>query len=148
MHIKEIESNSTLITYPIWFNPDSNITYYFHNQIGGLLLTKDSIILNVNAIQLNYYLDLTIKYGDELARLWESKFQDVLKSLEDQFEYLNIAFYTSFTTSNELDQNLQQFITRFSLTFALILAYGFISSLMFDWYEFELIFFCLIIYYL
>lgn len=130
--IKEIESNRTLISYPVWFNTDSNITYYLHNQIGGLVLSDNSIVLSAQAIQLNYYLDLTIKYGNELANLWESKFIEVLKSLDDQFDYLNITSYASFSASQELDQNLQIFTSRFSLTFALILLYGFISGLMFD----------------
>lgn len=130
--IKEIESNTTRIRYPVWFNRDTNITYYFHNQIGGLALDRDSSVLGAQAIQLTYYLDLSIKYGNELAVLWESKFIDILKSLEDQLEYLRIAPYASFSTTQELDSNLQQFINRFSITFALLLAYGLLSSLMFD----------------
>lgn len=130
--IKEIESNRTRIGYPIWLNPDTNVTYYFHNQIGGLTLAKDSTVLAVQAIQLNYYLDLSIKYGNDLAALFEQKFVDIIRSLEDQFDYLTLAPYASFSTTQELDQNLQQFVSRFSLTFALMLVYGFFSSLMFD----------------
>ena len=130
--IKEIESNLTRVTYPVWLNADTNVTYYFHNQIGGLTLAKDSAVIGVRAIQLSYYLDLSIKYGNDLAVLFEQKFVDILKSLDDQFDYLNVAAYASFSTSQELDQNLQQFVSRFSLTFALMLVYGFISSLMFD----------------
>lgn len=130
--IKEIESNVTQIKYPVWFNQDTNITYYLHNQIGGLILSTDSTVLFVRAIQLNYYLDLSIKYGTDLATLWEQKFIEVLKSLENQFDYLNIAQYASFSTNEELDQNLQQFISRFSFTFCFMLVFCFICSLMSD----------------
>lgn len=130
--IKEIESNITQIKYPVWLNRDTNVTYYFYNQIGGLIQTSDSTVISVRAIQLNYYLDLTIKYGNQLASQWEIKFIDVLKSLEDQFEFLNLAPYASFSKTQEFESNLQQFSSRFSMVFFIILAYGFICSLMSD----------------
>jgi len=109
--IQDIESGSYPLQYPLWINRDLLKAYFFPAYLGGVSVNKNSSsrkqqeephsIQSAKAISLMYFLDITVKHGDERAALWENKFISLVDSIP--LENISFAKFVSTTFRTKLE---------------------------------------------
>ncbi|RWS11672.1 patched domain-containing protein 3-like protein [Dinothrombium tinctorium] len=129
--IEEIESRKYFLHYPIWINQDVYKAYFFPAFLGGVRNDSNGLIESARAVNLMYFLDVTVKRGDEKAAIWEQKFLQLLANM--QFKHISIARFVSTTLRTELESNTQSLVPFFCVTVIVMLVFSVGTCMMSDW---------------
>ena len=131
--IQEIENHKFFLQYPLWINRDILKAYFFPASLGGVGTDANSLVTSAKALNLMYFMDITIKRGDIRAAIWEDKFLTFIDSIENKFENISIAKFISTTLRTELEANTQSLVPFFSITVIIMIIFSVGTCMMADW---------------
>ena len=120
-----------LFRYPIWISQEVYKAYLFPVYLGGVKQDANNLIESASAINLFYFLDTTVKRGDERGKLWEEGFMSLLA--KHQFENITVARFISTTLQTELEANTHSLVPFFSITIIIMLVFSVGTCMMSDW---------------
>lgn len=131
--IEDIEERKYLLHYPLWINREQLKPYFFPAYIGGVKTDQDHNIEGAKAVSLMYFLDISIKRGDEKAALWENKFIQIVDSIP--LETVSIAKFISTTLRTELESNTTSLVPFFYITVLIMVVFSVGTCMMADWVQ-------------
>lgn len=129
--IQDIEQRKFFLQFPLWFDRTKLKAYFFPAYLGGVKTDSNKIVTSARAINLMYFLDITVKRGDVRAAMWEDKFIQFLDTV--QLTNLSIAKFVSTTLRTELESNTQSLVPFFSITVIIMLLFSVCTCMMADW---------------
>ena len=80
-----------------------------------------------------YFLDISVKRGDEKAALWENKFISIVDSIP--LKNISIAKFVSTTLRTELESNTTSLVPFFSITVIIMIIFSVATCMMADWVQ-------------
>lgn len=129
--IQEIEEKKFFLEYPLWINRDVLKAYFFPAALGGVKIDSNSLVTSAKALNLMYFLDISVKRGDVKSAIWEEKFISTLDTLH--FDNISIAKFISTTLRTELESNTQSLVPFFSITVIIMIIFSVCTCMMADW---------------
>jgi hypothetical protein len=154
--IKDIEAGQLPLQYPLWINRDLLKAYFFPAYLGGVTTLDNKTITasppstssssgsspshddlhaveRAKAVSLMYFLDISVKRGDERAALWENKFISIIDSIP--LENVSVAKFVSTTLRTELESNTTSLVPFFSITVIVMIIFSVATCMMADWVQ-------------
>ncbi|KAI1292848.1 Patched domain-containing protein 3 [Halotydeus destructor] len=126
-----IESKDFFLEYPLWLNRDRMKAYFFPAYLGGVETDANKLITMARALNLMYFLDISVKRGDERAAMWEDNFIKMVDTLA--FDKITVAKFVSSTLRVELESNTQSLVPFFTITVIIMLLFSIGTCMMADW---------------
>nr|XP_045593830.1 patched domain-containing protein 3-like [Procambarus clarkii] len=126
-----VENGTFNLTYPIMLNPNNFETYVFPFFFGGATVNNDSVIEEVEALSLFYWLRTNNAKEDSAGALWEDA---ILKAVGDRdFGSITVARFVSRTLELELDKNSNSVTPFFGGTVLIMVLFSVSSAMAGDW---------------
>lgn len=129
--VGDLEEKKFNIRYPLWINRESLKAYFFPANLGGVEKDPNNLIESAKAVSLLYFLDITVKRGDERAAIWENEFNSYVEQLK--FNHISVARFISTTLRTELEANTQSLVPFFSVTVIIMIVFSVGTCMMADW---------------
>lgn len=129
--VSDLEDKKFNIRYPLWINREARKAYFFPANLGGVTKDPNNFIESAKAVSLLYFLDISIKRGDDRAAIWENKFITYIEHLK--FNHISVARFISTTLRTELEANTQSLVPFFSVTVIIMIVFSVATCMMADW---------------
>ncbi|RWS29740.1 patched domain-containing protein (Ptchd)-like protein [Leptotrombidium deliense] len=129
--IEDIESRKYFLQYPVWINQDILKAYFFPAFLGGVKNDSNGLVESARAINLMYFLDVSVKRGEQRAAIWEQEFLKLVGNI--RFKHISVARFVSTTLRTELESNTQSLVPFFSVTVIVMLVFSVGTCMMADW---------------
>ncbi len=128
----EIESGDMIVTYPIWFDPETFQRYTFPFFTGGLEINSDDgTIQSIKYVALNYFLNSETEQDIKIGTQWEDAFLNMIEALK--LPNVEILRFSSVSMERELENNTNSVIPFFSLNLGVMIAFCIVTCMMTDW---------------
>jgi len=99
----EIERHEFNLTYPLTFDPVTFEQYSLPATMGGIEVTDIGTVTSVEAVSLNYFLDVTSDWQVEVGLMWEREFLATIDRYESDMPNLFITRFVSSTPAWEME---------------------------------------------
>lgn len=129
--MEEIEQKKFFLKYPIWINHEIYKAYFFPAYLGGVKQDINGLVGSAQAVNLMYFLDTSIKRGNERGAIWEKAFMQLLTTVD--LEHVQAARFISTTLQTEIESNTQSLVPFFSITIIIMLVFSVCTCMMADW---------------
>ena len=101
----EIEVGQFNLTYPITFDPTTFQQYTLPSYFGGIDVSDIGTVKKVEAVSLNYFLDVTNDWQIAVGDQWERNFLKTLEEKESELSELKITKFVSSTPAWEMEKS-------------------------------------------
>merc|ERR1719419_682968 len=101
----EIEVGQFNLTYPITFDPTTFQQYTLPSYFGGIDVSDIGTVKKVEAVSLNYFLDVTNDWQIAVGDQWERNFLKTLEEKESELSQLKITKFVSSTPAWEMEKS-------------------------------------------
>lgn len=119
----EVENKTFNLTYPLMLNPNTFETYIFPLFFGGTNVSDLDTIESAAALSISYWLRTNTKNEDYRASKWETAILEAVGNVEDSYEEISIARFTSRTLETELENNTNSVIPFFGVTITVMVLF-------------------------
>lgn len=119
----EVQNRTFNLTYPLMLNPNTFETYVFPFFFGGIEVSELDTIESASALSILYWLRTNNKNEDYRAAKWESAILDAINNVEDSYDEISIARFTSRTLETELENNTNSVIPFFGVTITVMVLF-------------------------
>jgi hypothetical protein len=130
-YVRQIQTGEMVVTYPIWFDPETFQRYTFPFFTGGVSLSEDSTIVDMKVLALNYFLDSTTEANIMIGSKWEDAFLELIA--RQNMPDIEIVRFSSLSMERELEDNTNSVIPFFSLNLGVMIAFCIVTCMMTDW---------------
>ena len=101
----EVETGQFNLTYPITFDPNTFQQYTLPSYFGGIEVSEIGTVRKVEAVSLNYFLDVTDDWQISVGDRWERNFLKTLQTKEVDLSELKITKFVSSTPAWEMEKS-------------------------------------------
>ena len=102
----DIESGSFNLSYPITFDPFTFQQYNLPAYLGGVQFDEMGVVVGVEAVALNYFLDIGEEWLVEVGDRWERRFLEVVGRFEEEdLQEVEVAMFVSSTPAWEMEKS-------------------------------------------
>lgn len=128
----EIETGEMVLTYPIWFDPDTFQRVTFPSFTGDLTLNpEDSTVAEIKYIALNYFLNSATDFDVKMGTKWEDAFLKLVQSQD--LPAIDIIRFASLSMERELENNTNSVVPFFALNLGVMITFCIVTCMMTDW---------------
>lgn len=129
--MEDIEARNINLTYPVWLSMETFKPIPFALFFGGFNLTEAFTIDSVEAVSLNYFLDVSEEWMIQRGAVWEAAFLATMKALK--LPHIVVDRFSSLTLEVELEDNTNSVIPYFSLNIGIMVVFCIVTCMMADW---------------
>ena len=128
----EIETGQFNLTYPITFDPTTFQQYTLPSYFGGIEVSDIGTVRKVEAVSLNYFLDVTDDWQVSVGDQWERNFLKTLQTEEGGLTELKITKFVSSTPAWEMEKSKDSITPNLLVNVAVMVVFCLFASSMSD----------------
>ena len=128
----EIETGQFNLTYPITFDPTTFESYTLPSYFGGIEVSEIGTVGKVEAVSLNYFLDVTNDWQIAIGDQWERNFLKTLETKENDLHDLRITRFVSSTPAWEMEKSKDSITPNLLINVGIMVIFCLLASSMSD----------------
>jgi len=128
----EVETGQFNLTYPITFDPNTFQQYTLPSYFGGIEVSEIGTVRKVEAVSLNYFLDVTDDWQISVGDRWERNFLKTLQIKEVDLSELTITKFVSSTPAWEMEKSKDSITPNLLVNVAVMVVFCLFASSMSD----------------
>lgn len=128
----EIETGQFNLTYPITFDPTTFQQYTLPSYFGGIEVSDIGTVRKVEAVSLNYFLDVTDDWQVSVGDQWERNFLKTLQRKEGDLTELKITKFVSSTPAWEMEKSKDSITPNLLVNVGVMVIFCLVASSMSD----------------